>query len=137
MPVAGKNPLEAEKWPRVCDLSVYDKYEFQWCGHYLCLGDVHSAIVHTMTEQGVKYVSRIILPEGLIYAPSFGIDGKGTLYIVMGEYSQSKIIRYDDNGKYITMPFSMSGYETFYTGSSPVPNTTRLLLLHEYTVSNE
>lgn len=136
MPVAGKNPLEAEKWPRVCDLSVYDKYEFQWCGHYLCLGDVHSAIVHTMTEQGVKYVSRIILPEGLIYAPSFGIDGKGTLYIVMGEYSQSKIIRYDDNGKYITMPFSMSGYETFYTGSSPVPNTTRLLLLHEYTVSN-
>ena len=34
------------------------------------------------------------------------------------------------------MPFSMSGYETFYTGSSPVPNTTRLLLLHEYTVSN-
>lgn len=22
-------------------------------------------------------------------------------YIVMGEYSQSKIIRYDDNGKYI------------------------------------
>jgi hypothetical protein len=54
----------------------------------------------------------------------------------MGEYSQSKIIRYDDNGKYITMPFSMSGYETFYTGSSPVPNTTRLLLLHEYTVSN-
>ncbi len=22
MPVAGKNPLEAEKWPRVCDLSV-------------------------------------------------------------------------------------------------------------------
>lgn len=29
-----------------------------------------------MTEHGVKYVSRIILPEGLIYAPSFGIDGK-------------------------------------------------------------
>lgn len=54
-------------------------------------GDVHSAIVHTMTEQGVKYVSRIILPEGLIYAPSFGIDGKGTLYIVMGNTANQKL----------------------------------------------
>lgn len=44
-----------------------------------------------MTEQGVKYVSRIILPEGLIYAPSFGIDGKGTLYIVMGNTANQKL----------------------------------------------
>lgn len=38
MPIGGKNPLEADKWPRLCDLSVYEKYEFRWYGHYLCLG---------------------------------------------------------------------------------------------------
>lgn len=47
-------------------------------------GDVKSAIIHTMTERGIKYVSRIILPDGLMYPPGFGIDGKGTLYITMG-----------------------------------------------------
>ena len=86
MPIGGKNPLEADKWSRLCDLSVYDKYEFRWYGPYLCLGDAKSVIIHTMTEQGVKYVSRIILPDGLMYPPGFGIDGKGALYITMGSY---------------------------------------------------
>lgn len=112
---------EADKWSRLCDLSVYDKYEFRWYGPYLCLGDAKSVIIHTMTEQGVKYVSRIILPDGLMYPPGFGIDGKGTLYITMGSYYKSGIIRYDDNGKYTTLPFSMFGYETFREGCIPVP----------------
>ena len=133
MPIGGKNPLEAEKWPRMCDLSVEGRYEFRWCGRYLCLGDVHSAIVHTMTERGVRYVSRIMLPEGMKYAPSFSTDGKGTLYIIMGEYSRSRIIRYDDKGNYTMMPFSMSDYDTFRDGSIPVPNTTHILLLRQYT----
>lgn len=133
MPIGGKNPLEAEKWPRMCDLSVEGRYEFRWCGRYLCLGDVHSTIVHTMTERGVRYVSRIMLPEGMKYAPSFSTDGKGMLYIIMGEYSWSRIIRYDDKGNYTMMPFSMSDYDTFRDGSIPVPNTTHILLLRQYT----
>ena len=136
MPIGGKNPLEADKWPRLCDLSVYEKYEFRWYGHYLCLGDVKSAIIHTMTERGIKYVSRIILPDGLMYPPGFGIDGKGTLYITMGDYCRSGIIRYDDNGKYTTLPFSMFGYETFREGCIPVPDTARIILLHEYNARN-
>ena len=136
MPIGGKNPLEADKWPRLCDLSVYGNHEFQWCGHYLCLGDVQSAIIHTMTERGVKYVSRIMLPEGLMYSPGFGMDGKGTLYITMGDYHKADIIRYDDNGKYTAMPFSMFGYGTFCEGCIPVPDTTRVLMLHEYNARN-
>ena len=136
MPIGGKNPLEADKWPRLCDLSVYEKYEFRWYGHYLCLGDVKSAIIHTMTERGIKYVSRIILPDGLMYPPGFGIDGKGTLHITMGDYCRSGIIRYDDNGKYTTLPFSMFGYETFREGCIPVPDTARIILLHEYNARN-
>ena len=58
MVIEGKNPLEAEKLPRMSGLSVEGKYEFQWCGRYLCLGDVQSAIVHTMTPRGVEHVSR-------------------------------------------------------------------------------
>lgn len=136
MPIGGKNPLEAEKWSRLCDLSADEKYDFRWCGHYLCLGDAKSVIIHTMTEQGVKYVSRIILPDGLMYPPGFGIDGKGTLYITMGDYCRSGIIRYDDNGKYTTLPFSMFGYETFREGCIPVPDTARIILLHEYNARN-
>ncbi len=136
MPIGGKNPLEADKWSRLCDLSVYDKYEFRWYGPYLCLGDAKSVIIHTMTEQGVKYVSRIILPDGLMYPPGFGIDGKGTLYITMGSYYKSGIIRYDDNGKYTTLPFSMYGYETFREGCIPVPDTARMISLHEYNARN-
>ena len=136
MPIGGKNPLEAEKWSRLCDLSADEKYDFRWCGHYLCLGDAKSVIIHTMTEQGVKYVSRIILPDGLMYPPGFGIDGKGTLYITMGDYCRSGIIRYDDNGKYTTLPFSMYGYETFREGCIPVPDTARIILLHEYNARN-
>lgn len=136
MPIGGKNPLEAEKWSRLCDLSADEKYDFRWCGHYLCLGDAKSVIIHTMTEQGVKYVSRIILPDDLMYPPGFGIDGKGTLYITMGDYCRSGIIRYDDNGKYTTLPFSMFGYETFREGCIPVPDTARIILLHEYNARN-
>ena len=39
MPIGERIPLEADKWSRLCDLSVYDKYEFRWYGPYLCLGD--------------------------------------------------------------------------------------------------
>ena len=133
MVIGGKNPLEAEKWPRMSDLSVEGKYEFRWCGCYLCLGDVQSAIIHTMTPRGVKYVSRLILPEGLMYAPSFGTDGKGTLYILLGDFCNSPVIRYDGNGKYYEMPFNMFGYDRFYHGCIPVPDTSRLLLLGDYT----
>lgn len=66
----------------------------------------------------------------------FGIDGKGTLYITMGDYCRSGIIRYDDNGKYTTLPFSMFGYETFREGCIPVPDTARIILLHEYNARN-
>ena len=130
--IGGKNPLEAEKWPRMSGLSVEGKYEFQWCGRYLCLGDVQSAIVHTMTPRGVEHVSRLILPKGMNYAPSFGIDGKRTLYILPGEFSTSHIFRYEGNGKYYRMPFLMSGYDRFSSGCIPVPETTRLLLLGDY-----
>lgn len=133
MVIGGKNPLEAEKWPRMSGLSVEGKYEFQWCGRYLCLGDVQSAIVHTMTPRGVEHVSRLILPKGMNYAPSFGIDGKRTLYILPGEFSTSHIFRYEGNGKYYRMPFLMSGYDRFSSGCIPVPETTRLLLLGDYT----
>lgn len=136
MPIGGKNPLEADKWPRLCDLSVDEKYEFQWYGHYLCLGDSQSAIIHTMTERGVKQVSRLILPDGLMYPPGFGIDGRGTLYITMRNYYKPGIIRYDDNGKYTPLPFSMYGYETLREGCIPVPDTTRIILLHEYNARN-
>ena len=132
----GKEPVGGDKWSRLCDLSVYDKYEFRWYGPYLCLGDAKSVIIHTMTEQGVKYVSRIILPDGLMYPPGFGIDGKGALYITMGSYYKSGIIRYDDNGKYTTLPFSMFGYETFREGCIPVPDTARMISLHEYNARN-
>ena len=133
MVIGGKNPLDAEKWPRMSGLSVEGKYEFRWCGRYLCLGDVQSAIIHTMTPRGVEHVSRLILPEGMNYAPSFGIDGKRTLYILPGEFCSSQIFRYDGNGKYYKMPFNMSGYDRFYNGCIPVPDTSRLLLLGDYT----
>lgn len=133
MVVAGKNPLEAEKWPRMSGLSVEGKYEFRWCGRYLCLGDVHSAIIHTMTPRGVEHVINLILPDGMNYAPSFGIDGKRTLYILPGEFSRSSVYRYEGNGKYYRMPFHMFGYDRFSSGCIPVPDTSRLLLLGEYT----
>ena len=133
MVIGGKNPLEAEKWPRMCNMAVDEKYEFRWCGRYLCLGDVHSAIIHTMTPRGVKHVSRLILPDNLMYAPSFGTDGKGTLYIIPGEFCNSPVIRYDGNGKYYGMPFKMSGHDRFDEGCIPVPDTSRLLLLGSYT----
>lgn len=136
MVIGGKNPLEAEKWPRMCNMAVDEKYEFRWCGRYLCLGDVHSAIIHTMTPRGVKHVSRLILPDNLMYAPSFGTDGKGTLYIIPGEFCNSPVIRYDGNGKYYGMPFKMSGHDRFDEGCIPVPDTSRLLLLGSYTARN-
>lgn len=116
--------MEAEKWPRMCNMAVDEKYEFRWCGRYLCLGDVHSAIIHTMTPRGVKHVSRLILPDNLMYAPSFGTDGKGTLYIIPGEFCNSPVIRYDGNGKYYGMPFKMSGHDRFDEGCIPVPDTS-------------
>ena len=133
MVIAGKNPLEAEKWPRMSGLSVDGKYEFRWCGRYLCLGDVQSAIIHTMTPRGVEHVSRLILPDGMDYAPSFGIDGKKALYILPGEFSCSSVYRYEGKGKYYRMPFHMSGYDRFSSGCIPVPETSRLLLLGGYT----
>ncbi len=53
-----------------------------------------------------------------------------------GDYCRSGIIRYDDNGKYTTLPFSMFGYETFREGCIPVPDTARIILLHEYNARN-
>ena len=133
MVIGGKNPLEAEKWPRMSGLSVYGNYEFRWCGRYLCLGDVESAIIHTMSGRGVEHVSRLVLPKDMTYPPSFGIDGKDMLYILLGEFYKSQIFRYEGDGKYYKLPFCMSGYDRFYNGCIPVPDTSRLLLLGEYT----
>lgn len=130
--VGGRNPLEADEWPRLSGLSLESLHEFRWCGHYLCMGDIHSATIFTMSSRGMKYESRFIFIDRMNYPPSFGIDGKGMPYIVPGEFSRSSVYRYEGNGKYYRMPFHMSGYDRFSSGCIPVPETSRLLLLGEY-----
>ena len=130
--VGGRNPLEADEWPRLSGLSLESEHEFRWCGHYLCMGDIHSATIFTMSSRGMKYESRFIFIDRMNYPPSFGIDGKGMPYIVPGEFSRSSVYRYEGNGKYYRMPFNMSGYDRFSSGCIPVPETSRLLLLGEY-----
>ena len=130
--VGGRNPLEADEWPRLSGLSLESEHEFRWCGRYLCMGDIHSATIFTMSSRGMKYESRFIFIDRMNYPPSFGIDGKGMPYIVPGEFSRSSVYRYEGNGKYYRMPFNMSGYDRFSSGCIPVPETSRLLLLGEY-----
>lgn len=131
--IGGKNPLEADNWPRLSCLSVESEHEFCWRGRYLCMGDTHSASIFTMSSRGLKYESRLIFTDSMNYPPSFGIDGKGMPYVLPGEFSRSEVYRYEGNGKYYSMPFSMSGYDRFSSGCIPVPETSRLLLLGDYT----
>ena len=130
--VGGRNPLEADEWPRLSGLSLESPHEFRWCGRYLCMGDIHSATIFTMSSRGMKYESRFIFIDRMNYPPSFGIDGKGMPYIIPGEFSRSSVYRYEGNGKYYRIPFHMSGYDRFSSGCIPVPETSRLLLLGEY-----
>lgn len=130
--IGGKNPLEADDWPHLSSLSVESRHKFCWRGRYLCMGDIHSASIFTMSSRGMKYESRLIFTDSMNYPPSFGIDGKGMPYIVPGEFSRSAVYRYEDNGKYYRMPFCMSGYDRFSGGCIPVSETSRLLLLGDY-----
>ena len=84
--IGGKNPLEADDWPHLSSLSVESRHKFCWRGRYLCMGDIHSASIFTMSSRGMKYESRLIFTDSMNYPPSFGIDGKGMPYIVPGEF---------------------------------------------------
>ena len=130
--VGGKNPAEADKWPRLCNCFIDMKCHIQWCGHYLCIGDTGSATLLLMTEQGVKDVSRIMLSK-MTEPASFAMDGQGNIYIQPGS-TKYNIIRYDGKGKYTEIGFSLHGWNAFGQGSLPVPGTTRMLLLHSYNV---
>ena len=130
--IGGKNPLEADTWVRLCGILLEEKSDLQWRGKYLCASDNSNTIILTMNRRGVEYVSRLVLPE-TTGKYGFGLDGKGMLYISPEcSYDKSNIIRYEDNGKYMEMPFHMFAFDALHQGCIPVLGTSRLLLLHEY-----
>lgn len=132
--VGGKNPLEADRWFRLCDVPIPNPKALffighpYWLGHYLCFCDEQSASVLTMNEKGTQKVRRLCLPPEQ-YPGHFGMDGLGRIYIDHG-YHTNRIFRYE-NGEFHEMPFTMYGYDRV-GNSLPVQGTSRLLIIRRY-----